>query len=221
MPNNFSDRINKQYCCPSCRGENIKQSRLNVSEKILAPLLSVVAYRCGDCDKSFYLPSPYTWGRAAALAILVILPFLGHYICMSAADMMWTGTSHGDGNTAPSQKSKDLQSGVLPSHGGIIEKDVFQGGRNPSPSVIRFGKHRKYRVNWVETPSGLTITNLRSGPLRAAGLQVGDSIVTIDGEVATDRAMLAARDRIVSGRLVGVIVDIKQGDETIPFLLLK
>lgn len=94
--------------------------------------------------------------------------------------------------------------------GITIENEIVIGGSN------RFG------VNWTPVRNGVQITRLSNGPLKDAGLKLGDRFSEIDGKpVTTGNALLNIRDEIFRGIRDEAVVKVYRGDKLLYFKLVK
>lgn len=89
--------------------------------------------------------------------------------------------------------------------------------------LIRLGENDKMGYGAEFEDGRLKIIKIAEGsPVEKAGLQVGDQIVAIDGqELDSDDAVRKVRDDILAGNRQQALIDIRRGDETKTYRLMK
>ena len=79
----------------------------------------------------------------------------------------------------------------------------------------------KFRVNWDQTRDGLTVTRIADGPMKRAGLRVGDRLVSVDGQALVDEEiLLAARDAVARGKLASARLIVRRDRRSLVYELL-
>jgi len=96
---------------------------------------------------------------------------------------------------------------------------------NPSPQLageIILTRNR-FGVNWRPIGKGVQITRISNGPVKKAGLNVGDIILEVDGEnVKGEGAGIElARDQVFNGKRKEVILKVQRDDKTLFYKMIK
>jgi len=87
---------------------------------------------------------------------------------------------------------------------------------------IVFGNSNRFGVNWSTVKNGVRITRLSDGPLKKAGIQLGDILVEVDGQpIRNGNQLLEIRDRIFSGRIPDALLKVIRDQEVIFFSMVK
>lgn len=111
--------------------------------------------------------------------------------------------------TAVEQTGEQTDASEVPE-GPEIKNEIVLGNSN------RFG------VNWRTVQMGVQISRLSPGPLKTAGLKLGDIIAEVDGERVTNGSkLMRTRNEIFTGRKEEAIVKVLQGTDEFYYRLVK
>ncbi|MCP4147259.1 MAG: hypothetical protein GY757_05865, partial [bacterium] len=87
---------------------------------------------------------------------------------------------------------------------------------------IIIGNQNRFGVNWKSVANGVVITRISNGPLKIAGLQVGDVLNEVEGEKITNgNRLIALRNRIFSGNRAPVLIKIFRNNKTFYYNMVK
>lgn len=121
----------------------------------------------------------------------------------------------GDTQATPDQKKPD-------------KKDRQPEVKKATPAqavagTIKMGNSRKFGVNWTFQPNrGLVITRLAQGPLKKAGLRIGDALLTVDGTPLTGSGeVLRARNEVFAGSRQKAIIEAVRDGKKFVYELVK
>jgi len=80
----------------------------------------------------------------------------------------------------------------------------------------------RFGVNWNLVENGVRILRMSNGPLKQAGMEIGDIVTEIDGQKIEDSGhLLRVRDQILRGVRSEAILTVLRGDTVHYFKLLK
>lgn len=103
---------------------------------------------------------------------------------------------------------------------GVEEKAIEPD--QPPPQVeekkpvqpIHLGSRKMFGVNWVAVEKGVQITKLSNGPLKKAGILIGDIIHSLDDQfVGRGGILIRTRNDIIDGKRGEAIIKVFRGDE--------
>ncbi len=88
--------------------------------------------------------------------------------------------------------------------------------------TIRMGKSKKFVANWAPIGKGLQVVRLGPGPLKHAGIKVGDRLQSLDGlPLINEKRLLKSRDSIFEGDKVSSIITVERNNRLLQFKLIK
>lgn len=88
--------------------------------------------------------------------------------------------------------------------------------------VIRLGREGRLGVQWEWTDRALRITEVLDGPMKKAGIQPGDRIVTLDGRpMDSEQDLFAVRDSVTTGQRSQAMMGVVRGSERLVFRMVK
>lgn len=94
----------------------------------------------------------------------------------------------------------------------------------PAESIaeIVLGGSNRFGVNWTNVGSGVKISRMSDGPLKQAGLEIGDVLVDVDGRSITNgNLLLRIRNEIFTGKRSDALIKVRRAGKTIMFRLIK
>lgn len=87
---------------------------------------------------------------------------------------------------------------------------------------IILGNSNRFGANWRNVEKGLQISRISNGPLKNAGLEIGDIITDVDGlPVASGDSLLNIRNEISSGRRREVILKVLHQNKIIYYRMVR
>jgi len=87
---------------------------------------------------------------------------------------------------------------------------------------IVIGNSNRFGVNWSPVENGVRITRLSPGPLKNAGLQLGDVISEIDSfKITSGNLLLTIRNDIFNKKRGGAIIKVYRNNELFYYKLVK
>lgn len=87
---------------------------------------------------------------------------------------------------------------------------------------IVIGDSNRFGVNWSRVENGVQVSRLSDGPLKRAGLEVGDVFSEVDGQpVSTGNSLLKARDDIFNGEREEAIIKVYRDNGVFYYRLVK
>ncbi|MCP5104713.1 MAG: PDZ domain-containing protein [bacterium] len=95
----------------------------------------------------------------------------------------------------------------------------------PEETVVNqiiVGNSNRFGVNWSPVANGVRITRLSAGPLKKAGLQLGDVLAEVDGKrITTGNYLLTVRNEISRNKRTEAIVKVYRNDTVFNYKLVK
>ena len=86
---------------------------------------------------------------------------------------------------------------------------------------INFYNSSKFGVNWIAVEKGVKVIRLSNGPLRKAGVKIGDIIVEVNGEKATNAKLMSYKNKVFRRELESVLVVVLRGNAKLYFKMVK
>lgn len=94
--------------------------------------------------------------------------------------------------------------------------------QEPEYTYIVLGNSNRFGVNWNTVAGGVQISRLSDGPLKQAGIRIGDTLSEVDGTPITNgNRLLQVRNRIFNGRKDEAVIKVVRDGEIIYFKLVK
>lgn len=116
-------------------------------------------------------------------------------------DHQTPGDSASDEQASEDQPPEEITEPVI---------DIVLGGSN------RFG------VNWKNVADGVEISRMSDGPLKQAGMQIGDVLMEVDGRPITKgNLLLRIRNEIFTGSRAEALIKIERAGKTYIYRLIK
>lgn len=211
--------------CPRCHSQDIRRSHRRPLEVTLNRFVTFVPYHCEVCQyRFFHFPSRFLFRTlkvtGAILAGVVLVGFLAFH---------WLASPK-EGKAAPATRAAStLQTRVSAPSGSVTTPPARTGKRSlltptlsvPVAGTIAMRGESKFRVNWDQTRDGLTVTRIADGPMKRAGLRVGDRLVSVDGQALVDEEiLLAARDAVARGKLASARLIVRRDRRSLVYELL-
>jgi hypothetical protein len=229
--------------CPRCRSYSVKLTKsLTFKERLKALFVPVSAYTCGNCSSRFVecgkfsarlknvFSSLFGRGRGKWLTIAAAL-------LIAAAVSIFLVLSWGvkpvlqiDKEISPQKEIKQETAPAAqkitpppPREEKKIEAEKKETPRPAEPiAEIVLGTSNRFGVNWRVIEGGVQITRMSAGPLKQAGLMIGDILSEADGKKIIDGSyLLKIRNEIFHGRRAGALVKVLRNGKTYLYKLVK
>jgi hypothetical protein len=238
--------------CPECRSFSVKQSKdLNLKEKIENFFVPVTVQICSNCSNRFVIPGKFSarfWEIFVPLTKqLPRKPFLLVVPGLAAAILVILLAVSGDKGQKPVVPTGKNPGQILPAKETPGQQEVKTEQTSPEPAEkkpapkqdvqekpeissapttaveIVLGNSNRFGVNWRPLGEGVQITRLSNGPLKRAGMLVGDILVEVDGKKVTGEGtrLENARNDVYHGKRSEVLIKVLRNHETLFFKLLK
>ncbi|MCP5048992.1 MAG: hypothetical protein GY940_17615 [bacterium] len=97
-------------------------------------------------------------------------------------------------------------------------------GTTPEPAIeIILGNSNRFGANWSRVRNrGVRITRLSNGPLKRAGIEVGDILSEVDGrQIQSGNYLIRVRNEIFAGKRPGASIKAYRGDRVFLYELVK
>ncbi len=232
--NNMNVIEEKFTRCPQCRSFSVRVStEYTRMEKIKANFLPVSVFKCDNCAYRFV-----TYGTLSAklkrlvvvipiglvvavVALFFLLPKTNHHqtVVPPKTNHPQTTTHHNTIQTVPDKKLVKEQTPIVPAEKVPEQKIPVD---NPVATDIILGTSDRFGSNWTPVATGVRITRLSNGPLKTAGILVGDILTEVAGEkIGTGDTLLKMRGEIFSGRREEALIKVIRNKQTLFFRLLK
>ncbi len=94
---------------------------------------------------------------------------------------------------------------------------------NPQATgLIKLGKSRKFVANWIVVQNGLRISRLGEGPMKAAGMRVGDTLTHLNSNPITgEKELLQARDFVYNNSGQEAMITVARDQEQVLYRLAR
>ncbi len=121
------------------------------------------------------------------------------------------------------KEPKTVEPNTIPaSKKTTTHRERLQVNEPASIANIRMGKNRKFGVNWASVENGLKVTRMGPGPMKSAGVKIGDIITRVNGKrITNSNLLLKTRDNILYHNHPAAFVIVLRGKEELSFRLLK
>ncbi len=86
---------------------------------------------------------------------------------------------------------------------------------------INFYNSSKFGVNWISIQEGVKVIRLSNGPLKRAGVKIGDIIIEVNGEKATNKKLMSYKNKVFKGKLDEVLVVVLRNNKKLYFKMVK
>jgi hypothetical protein len=246
---NELDVIEEKFTrCPRCRSFSVKLTNsFNFREKIKTLFIHLTAYNCDNCSHRFveYDHFSLTYKKNWLLAVLplVVIAVLSLILFLPGGENtspveekqvvndttqieQKTGTTEETAAKPPvkttgTEISKPEDEEPPPTTGDK-EPESTEETTTESVNEIVIGDSNRFGVNWSPVENGVQISRLSDGPLKRAGLEVGDVLSEVDGQpVSTGNSLLTARDEIFNGQREEAIIKVYRDNEISYYRLVK
>jgi len=214
-----------QLSCPRCHSQDIRRSHRRPLEKTLNRFVTFIPYHCEICQyRFFHFPSRFFFRTlkiaAGILAGLLLAGFLAFH---------WL-SSPGEPQPAPATRpGPSLRDGgattprpvAAPPSRPSPPQELSPPAAGPMAGTIAMKGETKFGVNWDQARNGLTVTRIADGPMKRAGIRVGDQLVSVDGQaIVEEEILLAARDAVARGKLASVRLVVRRERRSLVYELL-
>ncbi len=226
--------------CPRCRSFSVKLTNsFNFREKIKMLFIPLTAYNCDNCSHRFmeYGHFSLTYKKNWLLAVfpLVVIAVLGLILFLP-----------GEKNTGPVEEKQVLNDTTqIEQKTGTMEETAAKPpvktteteiskprDEEPPPTTeetiteivneIVIGDSNRFGVNWSRVENGVRISRLSDGPLKRAGLEVGDVLSEVDGQpVSTGDSLMKARNEIFNREREEAIIKVYRDNGVFYYRLVK
>jgi hypothetical protein len=117
--------------------------------------------------------------------------------------------NQGEGDTSPADTQTAVESTEPPALPAISAHIVL-------------GNSNRFGVNWSRVERGVQISRLSDGPLKRAGIRLGDILAEVDEQkITSGNNLLGIRNLIFTGRKEEAVIKVYRGEETLYFKLVK
>lgn len=214
-----------QLSCPRCHSQDIRRSHRRPLEVTLNRFVTFVPYHCEVCQyRFFHFPSRFFFRTlkvaGAILAGVALVGFLAFH---------WLASPK-EGKTATATRTASTLQTRVPAPSRPVTTPPARTEKKSSlpPTVpvpvagrIAMEGELKFRVNWDQARDGLTVTRIADGPMKRAGIRVGDRLVSVDGQAIVDEEiLLAARDAVARGKLASARLVVRRDRRSLVYELL-
>jgi len=86
---------------------------------------------------------------------------------------------------------------------------------------INFYNSSKFGVNWITVENGVKVVRLSNGPLKKAGVKIGDIIIEVNGEKATNTKLMNYKNKVFRREIESVLVVVLRGNNKLYFKMVK
>jgi hypothetical protein len=221
--------------CPRCRHYSVKQTdELSFSERIKAYFVPLTAYKCDHCSYRF-VDVKESAGGFRSIFFMLVSRFQGKLLLVAAtlaaavvAAIILVSATGGKKAGLPvvseEKTTRIEQKQIAPINRDQIEpttkeeEPLEERQKEDTPEVetteepvyeIVLGNSNRFGVNWSVIKDGVQITRMSEGPLKKAGLRVGDIFREVDDQKITDgNSLLRLRNEIFSGRRTQVLIKV-------------
>lgn len=237
--NNINVIEEKFTRCPQCRSFSVRVStELTTMEKIKAKFLAVTVFQCDNCGYRFAV-----FGTLSDLAkkLLIAVPLLLIVVAVGLFFLLSSDNSNGKKTPEPVIRTqhehraqidlkKPATTAIKPVKEPPLEpketpKETVEPPKTAGPAVtadIILGNSDRFGSNWSPVAGGVKITRLSNGPLKSAGIKVGDILTEVAGEkVGTGDSLLKIRGEIFSGHREDALIKVIRNNQAIYFRLIK
>ncbi len=231
--------------CPRCRHYSVKQTNhLSFKERMKARFLPVTAYICDNCSYRFVEEGESPTGlKGFSLLIAVILAAAAVvviFMLLSASgdkkpdyrveNEKKTGQIEQKKITQPvkaqPEKDKPVKTEEKKPDQPIEKKTAEVEEKPPEEKEpvfdIILGNSNRFGVNWRVVKDGVQITRMSGGPLKSAGLKIGDVISDVDDrKITTGDYLLRMRNEIFYGRRTEAIIKVYRDGKLYLYKMVK
>jgi len=97
------------------------------------------------------------------------------------------------------------------------------GEGNPQAPIqdIILGSSHKFGVNWITVSNGVQIAKMSEGPLKSAGLIIGDIVSEADNKKVNNNSLTRLRNEIADGKRSEVILKVYRDNQLFLYRLIK
>jgi hypothetical protein len=239
--------------CPECRSFSVKQSEdLTQKEKLKRLFVPVTVQICSNCSYRFVISGKFSTRlkefffpltkRLSGKPLLVAAPVL---VIIILVVLLAVSGGKGQEPVGPKEKKPqqthpleekpvkpDVEPDLEKKEPGPVEKapvpepatEEKSEVSSPPPAIlVVLGNSNRFGVNWRPLGEGVQITRLSNGPLKRAGMLVGDILVEVDGKKVVGEGIKLedARNDVFHGKRSEVLIKVLRNNEPLFFKLIK
>jgi hypothetical protein len=219
--------------CPRCRHYSVKQTNhLSFKERMKARFLPVTAYICDNCSYRFVEEGELPTGlkvffavlanRLRARFLLAAVPLAAAAVVVIFILLSGSGNKKPDYRVENEKKTGQIeQKQITPPDRPVEKKTVEVEEKEPIFDII-LGNSNRFGVNWRVVKDGVQITRMSEGPLKRAGLKIGDVLSDVDDiKITSGNYLLRMRNEIFYGRRTEALIKVYRGGKLYLYKMVK